>query len=185
MAPLAIFRNRASAGRQLASRLAREPFTDPVVLALPRGGVPVGYEVAKALNAPLDLLLVRKIGVPGQSELAAGAVVDGQNPDLVLNDHVIGVAGLDASTIRMLAALELEEVERRRRTYLSGRAPVPIIGRSAIVVDDGIATGASIRAALTALRRRQPKDLTLAVPVAPAETVAELRPLVDRIGRYR
>src|SRR3954451_10457673 len=154
-----LFTDRPDAGRRLAERLrARKP-ENPVVLALPRGGVPVGLEIARALNAPLDLLLVRKIGVPSRPELAAAAIVDGERPDLVFNEDVMAAAGLDVATIEDLAARELTEIERRRSTYLSGRAPIAVSGRSAIVVDDGIATGATMRAALTALKRRGPKFL--------------------------
>ena len=152
---------------------------DPVVLALPRGGVPVAAEVAKALKAPLDLLLVRKIGVPWQPELAAAAVVDGERPDLVLNDDVMSMVGLHRDDIEDLMKTQLEEIERRRNLYLRGRAPEKIAGRSAIVVDDGIATGTTVRAALAALRRRQPKRLILAVPVGSEESVAELESEVD------
>jgi putative phosphoribosyl transferase len=171
--------DRATAGRLLAERLVGLQLADPVVLALPRGGVPVAFEIAKALDVPLDLLLVRKVGVPRQPELAAGAVVDGEHPDLVLNEDVIALAGLDRRTLDEIADKELAEIERRRSAYLAGRAPVPTAERTVILVDDGIATGASVRAALTALARRGPKRLILAVPVAPAETLEALRPLVD------
>ncbi len=171
--------DRATAGRLLAERLVGLQLADPVVLALPRGGVPVAFEIAKALDAPLDLLLVRKVGVPWQPELAAGAVVDGEHPDLVLNEDVIALAGLDRGTLDEIADRELAEIERRRSAYLAGRAPVPTAGRTVILVDDGVATGASVRAALTALARRGPKRLILAVPVAPAETLKALRSLVD------
>ncbi|MGO4573654.1 phosphoribosyltransferase [Microvirga sp. 2TAF3] len=174
-----LFRDRDDAGAQLAARLASMHFADPVVLALPRGGIPVARHIADALRAPLDLLLVRKIGVPGQSELAAAAIVDGEHPDLVLNREVISLVGLTEDQIDDLAQPELWEIERRRHAYLQNRAPVSVEGRTAIVVDDGIATGTTMRAALTALRRRNPARLVLAVPVAPAETVAALEPLVD------
>ena len=150
-----------------------------MVLALPRGGVPVAAEVAKALKAPLDLLLVRKIGVPWQPELAAAAVVDGERPDLVLNDEVMSMMGLHRDDIEDLMKAQLEEIERRRNLYLRGRAPENVAGRSAIVVDDGIATGTTVRAALAALRRRQPKRLILAVPVGSGRSVAELESEVD------
>ncbi|HKH28770.1 MAG TPA: phosphoribosyltransferase family protein, partial [Sphingomicrobium sp.] len=175
------FRNRAEAGRLLADRLLRMKTADPVVLALPRGGVPVGVEIAKALRVPLDLLLVRKIGVPWQTELAAAAVVDSERPDLVLNDDVMAAAGLDEGAIHQLATRELAEIERRREVYLAGRSPVALVGRTAILTDDGIATGASVRAALTALGRRGAKRLILAVPAAPPETLSVLRPLVDDV----
>jgi putative phosphoribosyl transferase len=173
--------DRRSAGRELARRISQRAFTDPVVLALPRGGVPVAFEIAEALGAPLDLLLVRKVGLPGQPELALAAIVDGERPDLVLNDEVVALSDLDADAIRDLAARELKEIERRRAAYMGSRPPVQVAGRSAIVVDDGIATGASMRAALVALRRRAPKEIVLAVPVAPSDTLADLRPLVDDV----
>lgn len=173
------YATREEAGRELSRRLAAMHIVDPVVLALPRGGVPVAAEVAKALKAPLDLLLVRKIGVPWQPELAAAAVVDGERPDLVLNDDVMSMVGLHRDEIEDLMKVQLEEIERRRKLYLSGRTPEKIAGRSAIVVDDGIATGTTVRAALAALRRRQPKRLILAVPVGLEMTVAELNSEVD------
>lgn len=173
------FATREEAGRELGRRLAAMHIVHPVVLALPRGGVPVAAEVAKALKAPLDLLLVRKIGVPWQPELAAAAVVDGERPDLVLNDDVMSMVGLHRDEIEDLMKVQLEEIERRRKLYLSGRTPEKIAGRSAIVVDDGIATGTTVRAALAALRRRQPKRLILAVPVGSEMTVAELNSEVD------
>ena len=181
MTPFGIFSDRADAGRQLAARLAGVLLSDPVVMALPRGGVPVAFEVARALNAPLDLVLVRKIGVPGYPELALAAVVDGERADLVLNDDIVAATGLGPEAISDLAAEQLDEIERRRRAYLSGRPPVAAAGRSVIIVDDGVATGASMRAALTAIRRREPKEIILAVPVAPSETIAALRPLVDHL----
>ncbi len=173
------YATREEAGRELSRRLAAMHIVDPVVLALPRGGVPVAAEVAKALKAPLDLLLVRKIGVPWQPELAAAAVVDGERPDLVLNDDVMSMVGLHRDEIEDLMKVQLEEIERRRKLYLSGRTPEKIAGRSAIVVDDGIATGTTVRAALAALRRREPKRLILAVPVGLEMTVAELNSEVD------
>jgi predicted phosphoribosyltransferase len=176
-----IFLNRHDAGRQLADALRRFEGCDPVILALPRGGVPVAFEVARALSAPLDLVLVRKIGTPLQPELAAGAVVDGDEMQLVRNEDVIRIAGVSEAWLRAEATRELAEIERRRRLYLGDRTRARITGRTAIVVDDGIATGATTRAALRAVRRRNPKQLVLAVPVAPAETLAELREEVDEI----
>jgi putative phosphoribosyl transferase len=151
------------------------------VLALPRGGVPVAVEVAKALKAPLDLVLVRKIGVPFQRELAAAAVVDGGDPEIVTNEDVVRLGGIDQDYLDQETKRQLAEIERRRHAYLGGRPRVPLEGRTLIVVDDGIATGASIRAALKALRRRAPKALILAVPVAPADAVEALRGEVDQL----
>ena len=175
------FANRQAAGRALAKVLASKSLVDQVVLALPRGGVAVAVEIAQALKAPLDIVLVRKIGVPWQPELAAAAVVDGGEPEIVTNDEVVELAGVDRSYIDAAAKRELEEIERRRRLYLQGRAGVPLKGRTIVLVDDGIATGASIRAALHALKRKAPKALILAVPVAPANTVAFLRREVDDV----
>jgi putative phosphoribosyl transferase len=175
------FDDRAAAGRALGARLAALRLADPVVLALPRGGVPVGLEVARALNAPLDLLLVRKIGVPWQPELAVGAVMDGGEPVLVIEPHVQAEARIDRAYIERRAREELEEIERRRALYLAQRAPEPVAGRTAIVVDDGIATGTTMRAALRGLRRRGPSRLVLAVPVAPPETIDALRAEVDDV----
>jgi len=175
------FQDRAVAGRALGERLAGMGLVDPVVLALPRGGVPVGLEVARALDAPLDLLLVRKIGVPWQPELAVGAVMDGDAPVIVVEPRVQAETGIDRQYIEDRARQELKEIERRRALYLGQRAPEAVAGRTAIVVDDGIATGTTVRAALKALRRRNPARLVLAVPVAPSDTLAELRNEVDQI----
>ncbi len=174
------FVDRREAGRLLGQRLAGMALTSPVVvLALPRGGVPVGAEVARALGAPLDLLLVRKIGVPWQRELALAAVVDGDEPQVVVDDEVQRASGVERAYIDAEAVRELREIERRRRVYLHGRAPLSLAGATAVVVDDGIATGTSVRAALKALRQRFPARLVLAVPVAPADTLLALRPEVD------
>ena len=175
------FTDRAEAGRLLAKRLATYRFADPVVLALPRGGVPIGAEVARVLGAPLDLVLVRKIGVPWQRELAVAAVVDGAQPELVIDEEVQRLTGVERDYIDAEAQRELLEIERRRRLYLHSRPPVPVQGRTAIVVDDGIATGTSVRAALKALRLRDPARLVLAVPVAPADTIEALRDEVDDV----
>uniref|UniRef100_A4WYM0 Phosphoribosyltransferase domain-containing protein n=1 Tax=Cereibacter sphaeroides (strain ATCC 17025 / ATH 2.4.3) TaxID=349102 RepID=A4WYM0_CERS5 len=175
------FRDRTDAGRQLAALFAGRDDRDPVVLALPRGGVPVAFEIARALQAPLDLVMVRKLGVPWQPELAAGAVADGDDPEMVINETVAAMAGLDRADMEELAAVQLDEIARRRSLYLAGRTPVPVAGRTAILVDDGIATGATIRAALGATRRRNPARLVLAVPVAARDTLESLRPEVDEI----
>lgn len=175
------FADRRAAGRALADVLVKKGVPAPVVLALPRGGVAVAVEIAHALKAPIDVVLVRKIGVPFQPELAAAAVVDGSDAQVVTNDDVIELAGVSRQYIDGAVKHELEEIERRRRLYLQGRAPVPLEGRSIILVDDGIATGASVRVALRALKGRAPKTLILAVPVAPAETVDALSAEVDEI----
>lgn len=175
------FRNRSDAGRQLAKALAGYKDQQPVILALPRGGVPVAAQVAVALNAPLDLILVRKIGVPFQPELAMGAVVDGSVPIVVRNEDVIRLAGIDESEFKTVCDEELAEIERRRQRYLGSRKHVDVSGRTAIVIDDGIATGATTRAALRATRMRKPKRLVLAVPVAPTESLSALHGDADDV----
>jgi putative phosphoribosyl transferase len=177
----AMFADREDAGRQLAAKLVRFKDKDPVVLALPRGGVPIGLEVAAALDAPMDLVLVRKIGTPGQPELAVGAVVDGDKPELVINEEVKGLAHVPGEYITQQKALQLEEIERRRKLWLGDRPRVALKGRTALVVDDGIATGATVRAALHAVRRARPARLVLAVPVAPPDTIASLHDDADEI----
>ncbi len=176
-----VFDNRSEAGRRLAQALLAYREQRPVVLALLRGGVPVAAEVAAMLDAPLDLVLVRKIGVPAQPELAMGAVVDGGAPIVVRNDDVIRLAGVGEAEFRAIRDSELAEIERRRRVYLGDLPPVDVAGRTAIVIDDGVATGATIRAALRATRIRRPARLVLAVPVAPTDTVAALREEADEV----
>ncbi|MDP1700261.1 MAG: phosphoribosyltransferase family protein [Aestuariivirga sp.] len=175
------FTSRTQAGQLLAEEVAKFRFEQPVVLALPRGGVPVALEVARLLKAPLELLLVRKIGVPWQPELAAAAIVDGERRDLVFNDEVMSTLGLERHEIEKAAAKEIAEIDRRRKLYLKGREPVSVMGRTAIVVDDGIATGTTVKAALQALKKRSPKRLVLAVPVAPGDRINELSTYVDDI----
>jgi predicted phosphoribosyltransferase len=175
------FKDRSHAGRKLASALTHYRNREPIVLALPRGGVPVGAEVAKALDAPLDLILVRKIGVPFQPELAMGAVVDGNEPLVVRNENVIRFLGIDETTFKAVCDDELAELERRRGRYLAGRRQAEIAGHTAIVIDDGLATGATTRAALRATRRRNPKTLVLAIPVAPTDSLGEMRGEADEI----
>jgi len=176
---MALFANRHAAGEMLARRLKQMNLDRPVVLAIARGGVPVAAPVANALGAPMDVLLVRKIGVPWQPELAAAAVVDGDTPDIVIDEPVMHECGLDQAFVQRQADIELKEIERRRRTYLAGRPTVEIKGRCAIVVDDGIATGTTMRAALRAVRQRQPARLVLAVPVAAHDSVRALKNEVD------
>jgi len=173
------FQDRSDAGRRLARELLHYKDQRPVVLALPRGGVPVAAEVAAALDAPLDLIIVRKIGVPTQPELAAGAVVDGAKPIIVRNEDVIRFADVSEQEFERICAEELAEIERRRQRYIGSRARAEVAGQVAIIIDDGIATGATTKAAVKATRERGPRLLVLAVPVAPPETVEELRPMVD------
>ena len=174
-----MFKDRRDAGRQLAARLLQYKNQDPVVLALPRGGVPVGYEIALRLDGPLDVLVVRKLGAPGQPELGIGAVVDGDQPESVFNEDLLRALDVSRDYLDREISVQIEEIRRRQRTYRGGQPAVDVEGRTVIVVDDGIATGASIRAALRRLRRSRPKRLVLAAPVAPPDTVESLWPEVD------
>jgi predicted phosphoribosyltransferase len=175
------FQDRSDAGRKLAKALSSYKGRNATILALPRGGVPVAAEVAAALNVPLDLILVRKIGVLAQPELAMGAVVDGAAPIVVRNEEVIELSGTTSDEFDAACASELVEIERRRKLYIGDRARAEITGQVVIVIDDGIATGATTRAALQAIRKRKPKELVLAVPVAPPDTIAKLRREVDAL----
>ena len=177
---MARFADRSAAGRELAGRVAALDLADPVVLALPRGGVPVAAPVARRLGAPLDLLMVRKLGMPRNPELAAGAVVDGPAHQVVFNRDLLASAGLTPADFEAAIAEELRRIERRRALYLGDRAPVPVRGRDAVVIDDGIATGATVRSALKGLAGLAPASVTLAVPVAPPRAEADFAPLVDR-----
>lgn len=175
------FVDRRDAGRQLARRVAALKLDHPIVYALPRGGVPVAAEIAAVLDAPLDLVLVRKIGAPMQPELAVGAVVDGESPELVINHDIARLTGATQEYIDAACARELAEIERRRMRYLPDRPRPDPKDRTAIVVDDGIATGATAIAALHALRKRGARRLVVAVPVAPPDTVARLAREADEV----
>jgi putative phosphoribosyl transferase len=170
-----LFTDRHDAGRRLAEALLAWKEESPVVLALPRGGVPVGFEIARALSAPLDLVLVRKIGAPFEEELAIGAIVDGEDPELVTDALLVADLGISQGYLEEAQSAGLKEIGRRRRVYLGGRQPVDIRGRTAILVDDGIATGATMMAALRGTRRRQPTRIVLAVPVAAEQALDRLR----------
>ena len=161
------FRDRCEAGRKLATALAGYRDQRPVILALPRGGVPVAAEVATALAAPLDLILVRKVGVPDQPELAMGAVVDGGDPIIVRNEDIIELAGIGQSEFKAVCDRELAEIERRRQRYLGNRQRADVAGRTTIVIDDGVATGATTRTALRATRMRKPKRTRARDPGSP------------------
>jgi len=176
-----IYKDRRDAGQRLARELARYKKDEPVVLALPRGGVVVAAEIADALDAPLDLILVRKIGVPYQPELAMGALVDGRRPHIIRNDDIIAYSGISEEDFDRVCKAELSEIDRRGKVYLADRSRANVTGRVVIVVDDGIATGATTRAALEAIREQRPKWLVLAVPVAPTSTLDELSGLPDEI----
>ncbi|PZW36929.1 putative phosphoribosyl transferase [Humitalea rosea] len=173
------FRDRTDAGRRLGRLLAARGFAAPAVYALPRGGVPVAAEVAAALSAPLDLILARKLGAPGQPELAIGAVAEGSPPELVLDPEAVALTGADPAYLAREEAAALREIARRRARYLAGRDSIDPAGRCAILVDDGLATGATARAALRALRRRGPARLILAVPVGTPEACAALAAEAD------
>jgi putative phosphoribosyl transferase len=175
-----VFRNRREAGRRLARVLgeyANRP--DVLVLALPRGGVPVGYEVAQALHAPLDVFVVRKLGVPGHEELAMGAIASGGVR--VLNDEVVRMLDMPEAAIDAVARDEQLELERRESLYRDGRPPVDVRGRTVLLVDDGLATGSTMRAAVKALRAQQPARIVVAVPTAAAQTCDELRREADEV----
>jgi len=175
-----LFQDRFEAGRLLASKLthlANRP--DVVVLALPRGGVPVGYEVAKALNAPLDVFVVRKLGVPGQEELAMGAIASGGVR--VVNERLVQALGIPDEVVDAIAAEEERELQRREREYREGRSPVDVTGRSVILVDDGLATGSSMRVAAQALKAKNPTRIIVAVPVASPQTCEQFQSEVDQV----
>lgn len=175
----AFLRDRTDAGRRLAARLARYGDEGPIVLALPRGGVPVGAEVSRSLGAPLDVFIARKLGAPGQPELGIGAVAQGGV--LVFNERIVRALDLTEDHINSAAERELAEVERRLR-LLRGDRPEPMLeGRTVILVDDGLATGATAKAAIVALKERGPRRLVLAVPVCPSHTADGLRSEVDEI----
>jgi putative phosphoribosyl transferase len=176
-----LFQNRTDAGRQLAKALLKYRSHHPVILALPRGGVPVAAEVAASLDAPLDLVLVRKIGLPSQPELAMGAVTDGEEPTIIRNNDVIESSGISEQEFDAACKEECLEIERRRKRYLGDRARSEVRGQVAIIIDDGIATGATTLAAIRAVRRREPRELVLAVPVAPLDTIKKLHAEVDVI----
>lgn len=176
-----MFRDRQEAGKRLGVEVGKLDLHQPVVLALPRGGVPVAAEVAKALNAPLDLIIVRKVGAPGNPELAVAAIVDGNPPDIVLNREIVEAYALDDDELRVLIAKERPELERRRLVYRGDRAPLSITGKTAIIVDDGVATGTTMKVAIRALKRRSPREVVVAIPVAPPDTMAELAQEADLI----
>jgi predicted phosphoribosyltransferase len=181
----ALFSDRTEAGEELAVRIAADAHVsalhEPIVYALPRGGVPVAAPVAARLRAPLELVLVRKIGAPAQPELAVGAVVDGEPPTLVINREIAAATGADDDYIETVKARELREIERRRAAYLRSAAPQNPNGRDAIVIDDGVATGATMVAALRALKSRGARRVIVATPVAPPDTVARLAAEADAV----
>ncbi len=173
-----IFRDRADAGRRLAAELARRPLEDPLVLALPRGGVEVGFEVARALHASLDVIPARKLGAPHQPELAIGAIAPGA---VVLNQQLVRRLGMSDDAIQDAVWEETREMQRRADLFRSGRPPLDVAGRTVILVDDGLATGATAAAAIQSVRRGNPRTILLAVPVGARETVEALRETVDEL----
>jgi putative phosphoribosyl transferase len=181
MTDAALFADRTEAGRCLARRLAGRVHGSAIIYALPRGGVPVALEIARELDAPLDLAIVRKIGAPGYPELALAAVSDGKAPQLVINEAILQKTGASRDYLLREAASELKEIERRRILYFGGRERPDPVGKTAIVVDDGLATGATARVAIEALRRQGAAGIILAVPVAPPDTANALRAIVDEL----
>lgn len=165
----------------LAAEIAALAPRDPVVLALPRGGVPVAYEIASALGARLDLAIVRKVGAPGNPELAVAAIVDGNPPEVVLNREIIEAYGLHDDQLAALVARERPELERRHAVYRGKRQPLSVRGKTVILVDDGAATGTTMKVVARAIRRRSPAEIILALPVAPPDTVADLSHEADRV----
>jgi len=174
------FRDRVDAGRRLAERLTGRPeLGDAVVLALPRGGVPVGREIADALGADLDVMVVRKLGVPGHEELAMGAIASGGVR--IMNDEVLRMLYISEADIERVAARERAELERRERAYRGGRPAPRVQGRVVILVDDGVATGSTIRAAIAALRHQEPSRIIVAIPVAPPDVCRALQEEADEV----
>lgn len=176
-----MFADRREAGRALGDALSKYRKENVVVLALPRGGVLVGYEIARALHAPLDVIIARKIGAPDEPEIGLGAVADGDHPESVINEDLTRALGVSDRYLAGEIHGQIEEIRRRQNMYRKGRTPLPLSGQTVIVVDDGIATGGTIRAALRAVRRACPARLILAVPVAPADTIGLLRAELDDV----
>ncbi len=175
------FRDRADAGEQLANALSNHTIDNPIVCALPRGGLPVADIVARSFNAPLEIILVRKLGAPGRPELAIGAIVDGVSPILILHDDIVQTLGVTKEYIQTVKTAELMEIERRRKLYLKDHPPSSPKGREIIVVDDGLATGATMEAAIQALRKAGASRIIAAVPIAPADTLLSIRRIADDV----
>ncbi|MAW80416.1 MAG: phosphoribosyltransferase [Parvularcula sp.] len=176
-----MFRDRREAGRQLAEKLLSFAKAEPIVYALPRGGLPVADEVAKRLDAPLDLILVRKLGAPGHEELAIGALVDGGAPTTILHQDVIAELNVPDAYIQSVETDALAEIERRRKLYMKDQPPLPAKDRIAIIVDDGLATGATMEAAVAAMRKAGAAQIIVAVPVAPRDTIEKLEKIADDV----
>ncbi|WP_456452394.1 phosphoribosyltransferase [Hydrogenimonas sp.] len=178
-----MFKDRVEAGQKLAEALeALGPFENPIVLALPRGGVPVGYEIARRLKAPLDVIIVRKLGAPFNEEFAIGALVEGEPERVVLNEEAIWRLGVGKEYLDAVVARERDELHRRQQRYRGTRTPLEhLAGKTVILVDDGIATGYTMKAALAAIREQNPAKIVVAVPVAPADVIPEMRRLADEV----
>ena len=176
-----MFKDRLQAGRLLAEKLLPFEEDNPIIYALPRGGLPIAEEVAQKLKAPLDLILVRKLGAPGHEELAMGAIVDGAAPTAILNQDVVAELSVPNSLIESAKESALEEIERRRTLYMKGHPAISPHDRTIIIVDDGLATGATMQAAVTAMRKAQARHIIVAVPVAPQEAVNDLSKVADRV----
>ncbi|MCT2401487.1 phosphoribosyltransferase [Novosphingobium mangrovi (ex Huang et al. 2023)] len=174
------FADREEAGQYLARAVEALNLDNPVILALPRGGVPVGFEVAKVLGAPLDILMVRKIGAPGHEEYGIGALVDGASPQVVVDEAMARMVGASSEYIDRQVERELAEIERRRVLYRTG-PPIALEGRTVVIVDDGIATGGTVRAALQGLAKARPARIVLAIPLAPRDVLPDLEALCDRV----
>lgn len=177
---MAIFKDRREAGKKLAEELTKYKNQQGViVLGLPRGGAPVAYEIAEALNAPLDVFIVRKLGLPGQPELAMGAIASGGVR--VMNNGVVQRSGVSEDQIKEIVEDEKKRLQEREKIYRGSRPEIDITGKIVLLVDDGLATGASMRAAITALKQLEPEKIVVAVPTAPADTCQELKSMVDEI----
>ncbi len=178
-----MFKDRVEAGEKLAEAVERlGPFENPIVLALPRGGVPIGYRVAKRIGAPLDVIIVRKLGAPFNEEFAIGALVEGTPERVVLNEEAVYRLGIDRDYLDRVVAKERDELHRRQTLYRGEANPLEKLeGKTVILVDDGIATGYTMKAALAAIREQKPARIVVAVPVAPADVIPEMRRLADEV----
>jgi len=176
-----LFRNRSEAGKLLAERLLSFAKARPIIYALPRGGLPVAEEVARRLDAPLDIILVRKLGAPGHEELAIGAIVDGSAPTVILHNDLIAELHVPEDYLKAAERQALSEIERRRRLYMRDRSAPSPNGRTVIIVDDGLATGATMEAAVYAMRQANAAQIIVAIPVAPGDTIEKFRALCDDV----
>jgi putative phosphoribosyl transferase len=178
-----IFKNRIEAGKLLGEKLSAEKFGggNTVIIGLLRGGIPVAYEIAAILKSPLDVALVRKIGAPNQEELAIGAVVDGKSPKIYLNESLISRINIPAGYLERMEQIKLKEIREREKIYRRGAEKIDVSGKTAIIVDDGIATGASAMAVIEAVKDEKPAKIIVAVPVIAADTMRELRKVVDKV----